>query len=322
MLNGIPMFATNPRQISAALLVCLASVITASPCAMAQILVEGGFSEDCLEEPATQYGPGECQPRMTLFQWSYGTSFSGGNDLDENLVADRPDFTEASTTVRRGVVQLEFGYTYFRDSENGNSTTLHSIGEPLLRIGMLADWFELRLAVNYEDESQSNAGVSTSATGLNDLYIGAKIGLTPQEGILPEMALIPQMTVPTGDSPFNAHQVLPGVNWIYAWELTDKISLAGQTQLNRAIEEVGLDYHEFSQSAVIGYSFTDNFVGFLEWFSLNPIDADAVKPEYYMDGGFAVYPTKNLQLDVRAGVGLNEAAIDYFVGVGGVVRYY
>ena len=45
------------------------------------------------------YGPPADEPRKTLFQWSYGTSFSGGPELGKPLVADRPDFTQSPVTV-------------------------------------------------------------------------------------------------------------------------------------------------------------------------------------------------------------------------------
>ena len=64
------------------------------------------------EEERCNYGPCDCQPRGTLFQWSYGASFSGGPNLEEPIVTDRPDFTEASSTVGKGVAQVEFGYTF------------------------------------------------------------------------------------------------------------------------------------------------------------------------------------------------------------------
>jgi hypothetical protein len=267
---------------------------------------------------------GCCQtPRMTLFQWSYGTSFSGGAPLDENLVADRPDFTEASTTVGRGVVQLEYGYTYFRDNNGSSSLTLHSIGETLLRIGLLAEWLELRLATTYFNESVDIGSQRMQANGISDLYLGVKIALTPQEGLLPEMAIVPQMFVPVGDPPFHANQVLPGVNWIYAWDLTDRWYAAGQTLFNRAIDPESLeDCTIFSQSAVTGYSLTERLTTYVECFGLFPMQADSLKPEYFLDGGFAWFPTRNLQFDVRVGVGLNDAAVDYFVGVGGAIRYY
>lgn len=166
------------------------------------------------EERRCSYGPDNCQPRGTLFQWSYGTSFSGGPDLEAPLVTDRPDFTEASSTVGRGIAQLEAGYTYFSDDDGTTTTESHSYPEALLRYGILAEWLELRVAWGYSEEDDG----LISPEGGEDLYLGLKLGLTPQEGILPEMALIPQMTVPTGASSLTADEVLPGLNWIYGWK--------------------------------------------------------------------------------------------------------
>lgn len=50
--------------------------------------------------------------------------------------------------------------------------------------------------------------------GAEDLHLGFKIDLTPQEGFLPEMSLIPQMMVPTGHAAFTADETwfhLPGL---------------------------------------------------------------------------------------------------------------
>jgi len=161
------------------------------------------------------YGPWPCQARGTLFQWSYGTSFSGGPDLDEPLVTDRPDFTESSVTVGRGVAQIEFGYTYTYNNDAGESIRSQSFGEPLLRYGILAEWLEFRIGLSPVEGRTTAAGISNSTGGTEDLYTGFKIALTPQEGILPEMALIPQMNLPTGSDAFTSDSVEPGVNWIY-----------------------------------------------------------------------------------------------------------
>ena len=263
------------------------------------------------------------QPRPTLFQWSYGTSFEGGPPgRDEPLAADRPDFTEVSTTVGRGVAQLEMGYTYLFDDQDGEKTAGHSLPETLLRVGLLAEWLELRIGWNYAEQRTITGGGTTVETGSEDLYLGLKLGLTPQEGILPEMVLIPQMTVPVGDPPFTAGEVLPGLNWVYGWEISDRISLAGSTQGNGAIDEAtGGRYLEMAQSMVIGYTLLDRLGAYTEWFAFFPYSADTAKPEHYFDGGFTFSVTNDLQLDVRAGVGLNDAAGDYFVGAGSVVRF-
>ena len=264
------------------------------------------------------YGPCDCQPRGTLFQWSYGTSFGGGPDLDAPLVTDRPDFTEASSTVGVGVAQIEFGYTYTFDNDGTDQIIGHSYPEPLLRLGLLADWLELRVGWNYATEVVN----SVRTSGSEDLYLGFKIGLTPQEGLLPEMALIPQMFVPVGAAPFTGDEVLPGVNWIYGWEVSDFLSTAGSTQFNRTIDEVTADaYTEWAQSWTIAYSLTDHLGAFTEWFAFFPHSADTAQTEHFFNGGVTVLLTNNVQWDVRAGVGLNDAADDYFAGTGLSIRF-
>lgn len=270
------------------------------------------------DEPLwTDQGSG-CSPG-TLLQWSRGNSFEGGPDLSEPLVTDRPDFTEASSTVGRRVAQLEFGYTYTFDNNGTDQTIGHSYPETLLRYGILAEWLEFRAAWNYGNEEINGLGVS----GSDDLYLGLKVGLTPQEGLLPEMAIIPQATVPTGHDAFSADEVLPGVNWIYGWEINDFLSTAGSTQFNRALDETTSEaYTEWAQSWTVAYALADRFGGYTEWFALIPTSADTAKPEHYFNGGFTYLINNDVQWDIRAGVGLNDAADDYFVGTGLSVRYY
>ncbi len=254
----------------------------------------------------------------TLFLWSSASEVTGGPDLEEPLVTDRPDFTEASLTVGRGVTQLETGYTYAFDDNGVDRTVAHSYPESLLRVGVLADWFELRMAWNYTQESV--AGVSN--LGSEDLYLGVKFGLTPQEGLRPEMALVPQMTAPTGGSDFTADEVLPGMNWLYSWDVNDFISTAGSTQCNRTLDEITGDaYSEWAQSWTVGYGLLDRVGAYTEWFAFFPHSADTATNKHYFNGGFTFLVSNNVQWDIRAGLGLNDAADDYFVGTGLSLRF-
>lgn len=270
------------------------------------------------EPPRLSYGPNDCKPRGTLFQWSYGTSFSGGPDLDEHIVTDRPDFTEASVTVGRGVLQIESGYTYISDNDGTTRTTSHSYPETLFRYGIFADWLELRVAQNYAGEDDG----LLQNSGAKDLYLGIKIALTPQEGWLPEMAIVPQMTVPTGHDAFTGDRVLPGLNWLYGWDINDFLSMGASTQFNSAVDEDSRNvYTQWAQSWTIGYSLSEKLGAYTEWFAFFPHGADTALPECYFDGGFTYLFTDNIQLDVRAGVGLNEAADDFFAGPGLSIRF-
>ncbi len=262
-----------------------------------------------------------CHSPGTLFQWSYGTSFSGGPNLDEPLVTDRPDFTEASSTVGKGVTQLEFGYTYIENNDSGERVRSHSYGEALLRYGILVDWLELRIGFAPFEEEITSGGIGNSTRGTQDLYTGFKIALTPQEGKLPEMALIPQMNIPTGSNAFSSNNVEPGLNWIYSWEINDFISTAGSTQGNRRIDDTGKSYLEMAQSWTVAYSLTDEIGAYTEWFALIPSGADIARTEHYFNGGFTYLINNNMQFDIRAGVGLNAAADDYFLGMGLSIRF-
>ena len=301
--------------------------LTSFESAFCQVLFDpdlrNGCPEACIADAELcGYGPGPCVPRKTLMQWSYGTSFSGGPNLDEPLVTDRPDFTEASSTVGLGVAQLEFGYTYTYDEDDLTSTRSHSGPETLLRYGILAEWLELRVAWNYADERARAGGLSTAASGGEDLYLGFKIALTPQECLLPEMAILPQMTVPTGNDDFTSDEVLPGVNWLYTWSLTDRIDIAGNTQANRALDDQTDDvYLEIAQSATMAFGLTERLGAYSEWYGIFPSGADTVEPLHFYNGGFTYLINNDFQLDWRAGLGLNDAADDYFVGAGAAMRF-
>ncbi len=257
----------------------------------------------------------------TLFRWSYGDA-EGGPDLDAPLVTDRPDFTEASSTVGLGVLQIETGYTFTEDRNGGMTSREHSIGEPLFRYGVFANWLEFRVAVFPLDTEMSGGGMTTRASGVDDLYLGFKIGLTPQDGILPEMTLLPQMTVPSGSNAFTSDEVLAGVNWLYSWEVTEDVSIAGSTQFNRAKDDVGESYIEFSQSASAAFTLTEDFGAYTEWFAHFPTGAEMAPVEHYFNGGFTWLLNNDVQFDIRAGTGLNSAAADFFTGLGVSIRLH
>ena len=242
----------------------------------------------------------------------------------EPLVTDRPDFTEASSTVGKGRVQLEGGYTHIRDRSGGALTTLHSYPEALLRIGLFADWFELRLGQNFGTARSSSGDGLQTALGANDLYLGVKLGMTEQKGLFPEVALVLQSQIPTGSREFTSNQVLPGANLLYGWDvIKDRLTIGGSTQANRALDDTGHAHVLFAQSLTVGYTLTERLGAYTEWFALFPSGAvaDDSGPEHYLNGGFTYRVTPNFQLDIRAGVGLNERASDFFAGTGFAVRY-
>jgi hypothetical protein len=262
--------------------------------------------------------------RDTLFSWeSIANVREEPSDPNEEkeFALDRPDFIEASSTVGLGRFVIEGGYTYSFNNDDGVQTIGHSYPETLFRIGMLAEWFELRIAQNFSTEQIREDGATFRFSGAEDLYLGCKLAMTSQAEWLPESALILQMTVPTGASPFTAEEVLPGMNYLYSWQLSEEWDMAGSTAGNRAMETPVSDYLEISQAWAFGYALADDARVYVEWFGFFPHGANDVKPEHYGDVGLSWFLTKDLEVDVRFGIGLNEVANDYFTGAGGGIRF-
>jgi len=275
-------------------------------------------------------------PAKTLFGWQPGPSNGDGTEVIEGssdapkppepdeIVTDRPDFTEASSTVGRGRIQLETGYTYSRDLDSGVRNA-HSYPEVLLRAGVFADWFELRLGQNYSHtKAFAGDGGVFGTSGGEDLYLGVKLGLTEQKAYLPEMALVLQSTVPTGHRNLTSGRIHAGMNLLYGWDVVpDLLSFAGSSQGNSATDDDGQSYLELAQSVTVGYTITSRLGAYTEFFAFFPHGATApdTVAQYYFNGGFTYKFTPNFQYDVRAGVGLNRHAEDFFVGTGFAVRY-
>lgn len=274
---------------------------------------------------SAQLFDGPIADRPTLFRWFGDGEEKGGADLNEPLVTDRPDFTESSVTVGYGVVQLETGYTYTYDDEHHVRVSNHSFPESLLRIGMLTDWTELRLEWNYEGQRTNTGGVIDRDWGSDDLVVGMKAALTPQDVWLPETAIILEMSVPSGAESFTAGEVLPGFNFCYGWDLTEDKSwdLGCSTALGGDTDDITGDNHaQFSQSASLGHKWTERIHSYVEWYLFAPINADTDKPQYYFNRGCTFLFTDNLQWDIRAGLGLNRYADDFFAGTGLSIRYW
>ena len=243
--------------------------------------------------------------RETLFSWSVRRHDVPGAPP---MTTDRPDFTESSATVGRGVMQLEFGYTFARFG----SAESHSWGEPLLRHGVFAPWLELRVA--FAPVSQR---ADVTVTGTEDLYLGAKLALTMQHGALPEVALVLQATVPTGSAAFTADRALAGANLLYGWDVSPRWSVAGSTQYNRASLDASHSYGEWAQSVTVARALSGWIGSYAEWFGIFGSGCDA----QYANAGVTYAATDDLQFDVRVGKGLTDDAEDLFVGTGVSIRF-
>lgn len=243
------------------------------------------------------------------------TGQEGWSGIDDSLVTDRPDFTESTSTVPRGHFQIEGGTTLTR-VEDVDATTF---GELLVRIGTGERW-ETRLGLG------SYARVETPLdefSGIEDPSIGIKVRFTDEPGDLgpgqPAAALIVATSIPAGDEDLTDDEWVPEAKLALAWELTPRFSLS--SNLNYAYLVDGDDrLHQLGATLSGGMSITDRLGAYLEWFGFSEETEDGPST-HYVNGGITYQINNDLQVDARVGTGLNDADPDWFVGVGGAVRF-
>jgi len=254
-----------------------------------------------------------------LLLWPGQSDSDARLNLDDPIVTDRPDFTEASSPVGKGVVQAEMGYTYYYDAASSPHEASHVYPELLLRSGVLADWLELRFGQTLVTLDRPG----DSSTGFADMYLGAKLGIVPQHGLLPELSIVPQFTVPTGSADQRADKTLYGVNFLYSWSVFSESYIGASTQFNQREEDDGGDiYTSFAQTLVTGTRWTSTWGSYAEWFALFADSDGGGDDAHYVNGGITYLFSKDMQLDVRIGTRLQDRfGEEIFSGIGLSVRY-
>ncbi len=109
------------------------------------------------------------------------------------LVTDRPDFTESSVVVGKGIWQLETGAAYVGDAQGARA---FAAPQALLRLG-LTNRFELRLGASGFLAERQTLGANQTVGG-SDFELGAKFTVLDQAHHGVALAIIPIVSLPVG----------------------------------------------------------------------------------------------------------------------------
>lgn len=221
----------------------------------------------------------------------------------QEIATDRPDQTECSSSVEKGILQIESGIILQLNEVDSNREDNLLLPTTLFRIG-LHDFFELRLLVQFE----RNVFDTKTFNGFSDLEIGTKIQLYQRDNSPFEMAFLSQLRVPSGTKEVR--------NTNYA--ITNKICI------NHSFSEyfslgynLGYLYENKSHSHFT-YSFAFNFplsdkigvyaepYGFLQ--NCEELIAN-------FDSGFTYLFSENLQFDFSFGLGINNSMNYWSAGI-------
>jgi hypothetical protein len=225
----------------------------------------------------------------------------------EPLATDRPDTTETPFVVPRGMIQIESGYTYTREGDDRQ----HALGEVLVRVPVSRK-AELRFGVPSYLWQRSGG----PARGFEEASLGAKFVLSPGGGKKPATALLISTPLPTGRAALSENAYQPEAALAALWEVNEKTAFTTNLAYARA-RDGGVRFNQFRATGSFGVALTEKLGAFAEAFIVSKADASG-RSAKYANTGLTYLINPNFQLDVRAGIGLNNNAggPDYFVGAG------
>jgi hypothetical protein len=220
---------------------------------------------------------------------------------------DRPDLTDATTTIARGHIQFEGGFT---SQTSRDPLTAWSGPELLVRVGVLPR-AELRIGQNYRS-IETAPGVRVS--GLDDIQLGTKVRLFDQ-GSLPAVSFEAFTTFTTGADGIGAPRTLPGAALLFQQTSDGPWSAGVELEIARGPVSGASGFTSIS----IQYQVTPRLQGYAEWYQLQP-DLRVAFRQHYIDAGILLGLSNDIQVDARVGVGLNHDADRSYFGLGLALR--
>lgn len=136
---------------------------------------------------------------------------------------------------------------------------------------------------------------------------------------MPDQTLLVNMSIPLGPDNKTAGDVVPDARLAYGWALTEKLRVYGVGIIAAGVNDSG-HYPQAAGSAGLSYAITDRIGTFVEYYGIFP-GRENEDCAHNADGGVAILLNDNCQLDFSAGLGLNEQAADYFLGMGSSFRW-
>lgn len=228
------------------------------------------------------------------------TSIASTAQEGGTISTDRPSQSAGSSLVPAGSFQIETGLILEKDgSLNGSNFNT------LIRFGV-NEFLELRFQQDYLGNDLGMEKVS----GLSATRIGLKSVIAKEKGWMPEMALVGNITLPSGESIYQTRNTTPDFRFAVSKGISDKVTIGYNlgTQWDTDSPKSTTFY-----TLIVAVSFSDKFGGFFEPYGFVRKEQQA---DSRLNGGFTYLLTSNMQVDLTAGVGLTDEAPDSFIAFG------
>ncbi len=225
------------------------------------------------------------------------------------IITDRPDQTESSSTVGNGNLQIESGLLIGFEGDNQLSTQQILAPTNLFRYGV-SDGLELRFLSQFEmlkDDIQAIRGIS-------DIEIGTKIQVLKKEDVNTEIAFLTHLVIPTGTEALSSGEFGTINKVSISHELNDNIELG----YNLGYDYFGQGAGNFTYSIALGIGVNEKVGIYVEPFGELTNFEDFI---LNFDAGFTYLANDNLQYDFSFGTGLNQEMNYISIGLSWLIMH-
>jgi len=215
-------------------------------------------------------------------------------ELNAQIITDRPDQTESSSTVGNGNLQIETGLLIGFEGEVQNSTRQILAPSSLFRYG-ISKGVELRFLNQFETLKNANLSIQ----GISDIEIGTKIQILKQEDKDVEVAFLSHLIVPIGTSELTNDNFGTINKVCFSHDLNEKMSIG----YNLGYNYFGEDNGDLTYSIALGIGVNEQVGIYIEPYG-EMVNFDETVLNF--DAGLTYLANENLQFDFSFGTGINE----------------
>ncbi len=228
----------------------------------------------------------------------------------EPLESDRPHQSERPAVTPKGYFQMELEFQ-IEDTEPG---FIYSYPAALWKYGVTNN-FEIRLKTEYITiQKEPNPDVN----GFLPLSVGIKAKLGEQKGVLPKISVIGDVTLPgIVAEDFETTYLAPDLRFAFEHRVSDFIDIG----YNIGLKWDGINAEpDITYSLYTDFDLTKRLSLYVEGYGSTP-QRDDVDMEIRADAGLTYLLGNNFLIDVSAGKGLTEDAVESYVAAGFSYRF-
>jgi hypothetical protein len=239
-----------------------------------------------------------------LFILAMSTVFLATAQEDATPIAtDRPGASDSSTLIGKGVLQLETGGQFVKSENASSRIEDYSYNFSLFRYGLL-DHMELRLATDFRsiETTDKFSNIQNTTSGLAPLIVGTKIGIAKEEGWMPQLSFVGNLSLPfAASTDLKPETTAVDFRFLMDHALSDRSSFG--YNIGAAI---GPENAELAYIYVITYSYslTSSVTAFSNIYGTFPENSSA---NHLWDAGFTYLYNNDLQFDITVGSGINTS---------------